>query len=446
MFWQCVTVAVVNVHGAGAPVERNQTLPEGLRNFRSIKPARHHCPFFPPADQLPTMSTESRHWELDALRGLMLVLMTVTHLPTRLSEPLGQPFGYVSAAEGFVLLSAFMAGAVYGKTYQHKGVEPMKSAFFNRALKLYACQLALLMFAFTIIAGLALLGREDAVLGLLAFNLKQPWVALASASLLLYNPALLDILPIYIVFLLLSPIVLMHGMERGWGQVLAISGLVWLGAQFGLGPALYGVITGWFDMPIRYHDMGSFETLAWQFLWVIGLWLGATQNQPGTAPLAFPRPVLLMALVMALCSFLWRHAVGQSPLPGYSLINQLFSKWYLGPLRLINLLALVVLVVHFGPWLKQRLPRVRALEGMGRAALPVFCAHLVVALLALALFGASRPDRPLAVDLLILFAGFYTLHAVARVSLLLDRRRADSKHASRPRIHRKPSGEGLKAG
>ncbi len=54
-----------------------------------------------------------RYWEIDALRGLMLVLMTVTHLPTRLTDPLGQPFGFVSAAEGFVLLSAFVAGLVY---------------------------------------------------------------------------------------------------------------------------------------------------------------------------------------------------------------------------------------------------------------------------------------------------------------------------------------------
>jgi hypothetical protein len=28
-------------------------------------------------------------------------------------DPVGQPFGYVSAAEGFVLLSAFVAGLVY---------------------------------------------------------------------------------------------------------------------------------------------------------------------------------------------------------------------------------------------------------------------------------------------------------------------------------------------
>ena len=60
-----------------------------------------------------------RLWELDALRGLMLVLMTLTHLPTRLTTPTGQPFGYVSAAEGFVLLSAFMAGMVYSLSLIH---------------------------------------------------------------------------------------------------------------------------------------------------------------------------------------------------------------------------------------------------------------------------------------------------------------------------------------
>ena len=55
----------------------------------------------------------TRRWELDALRGLMLVLMTLTHLPTRVADPLGQPLGHVSAAEGFVMLSGYMAGMVY---------------------------------------------------------------------------------------------------------------------------------------------------------------------------------------------------------------------------------------------------------------------------------------------------------------------------------------------
>ena len=47
----------------------------------------------------------TRRAELDALRGLLLVLMTITHLPTRYSVYSSQIFGFVSAAEGFVFLS-----------------------------------------------------------------------------------------------------------------------------------------------------------------------------------------------------------------------------------------------------------------------------------------------------------------------------------------------------
>lgn len=63
------------------------------------------------------MSQNDRQWELDAMRGLMLVLMTLTHLPTKLADPLGQPLGYVSAAEGFVLLSACRAGPDHTPTH-----------------------------------------------------------------------------------------------------------------------------------------------------------------------------------------------------------------------------------------------------------------------------------------------------------------------------------------
>lgn len=370
------------------------------------------------------MSTDNRRWELDALRGLMLVLMTLTHFPTRLSDPFGQPFGFVSAAEGFVLLSAYMAGLVYSTTARSKGDEPMKSAFFNRAVKLYACQLALLLFAFTLIAGIAVIGREDAITGLLGFYLERPVVAMVSASLLLYNPALLDILPIYIVFMLLSPIVLLHGMEHGWRGLMALSLLLWLGAQFGLGPAVHHALTGWFDMPLQYQDMGAFSLFGWQFLWVLGLWMGASHSEPGAQKTRFPQWMVLIVLIFAISAFLWRHAVGQTPLPGHAGINLMFDKWHLGPMRLINVLALMLLLMHFAPWLKRVLPRVPVLETLGRAALPVFCAHLVAALLALALFGSARPDRPLSVDLLILFAGFYALYAVARFTLARDARKA----------------------
>src|SRR5690606_5744595 len=136
----------------------------------------------------------------------------------------------------------------------------------SRALKIYACQLALLGFAFTVIAGLALLGREPAVTDLLAFFFEQPLKATLSAALLVYSPALLDILPIYVVFMLVSPLLIMHGRQGAWGWMLGLSLALWFGAQFGLGPWLYEALARRVALPVRYADMGAFEILAWQFL------------------------------------------------------------------------------------------------------------------------------------------------------------------------------------
>jgi hypothetical protein len=54
-----------------------------------------------------------RRIELDAARGVMLVWMTLTHLPTMVSTYSNQPFGFVSGAEGFMFLSALFTGRIY---------------------------------------------------------------------------------------------------------------------------------------------------------------------------------------------------------------------------------------------------------------------------------------------------------------------------------------------
>ena len=64
----------------------------------------------------------TRRLDIDALRGLMLVLMTFTHLPTRFASPFGQPLGFVSSAEGFVFLSAFMCGWIYSERAKRDGL------------------------------------------------------------------------------------------------------------------------------------------------------------------------------------------------------------------------------------------------------------------------------------------------------------------------------------
>ena len=207
--------------------------------------------------------------ELDALRGLMLVLMTLTHLPTRLSSPLGQPFGYVSAAEGFVLLSAYMAGLVYGRTAQKHGIDAMASAFWRRAFKVYACHVAILLFLFTVIAFVGLKVEQDAVKNLMSFYLDQPGAAFLTGTTLLYKPPLLDILPMYVLFMLASPWLMGYGLRRGWGGVMALSIGLWVLAQFGLGQWVYDWTIGAVGGRLPFNETGSFAVFAWQFLWVM---------------------------------------------------------------------------------------------------------------------------------------------------------------------------------
>ena len=104
------------------------------------------------------------------------------------------------------------------------------------------------------------------------------------------------------------------------------------------------------------------------------------------------------------------------------MLNLLFDKWLLGPLRLLDLIALGIVTVAFGPWLAGHMPRQRWLETMGAASLPVFCAHLVVVLLALTFFGGDPLSKPWWLDALLLIGCFAVLYGVAVISGWLDER------------------------
>jgi len=369
----------------------------------------------------------TRRWELDALRGLMLVLMVLTHLPTRVAVPLGQPFGFVSAAEGFVMLSAYTAGIVYTLRARRDGERTMREAFLRRALKVYACQAALLAFLFTVVAFIDMLVHGVDIDNLISFYRQAPATALLGAALLLYNPPLLDILPMYILFMLASPVLLLHGMHQGWAGILTGSIALWCGSQFGLGGWLYGQVVAFTGLPVPVDQTGSFAPLAWQFLWVLGLWMGSTGVTRNTATRPFPRAMVTAAAGYAMVCLVWRHAVGQVPFGDHPALNLLFDKWHLGPLRMLDFLALTLLTVHFGPWLKSHVPRLRFLEVFGAASLTVFCCHLVLVLTALALVGEAKPERPLWMDGSILVTSFAVLYGVARGQQWFARRALTSR-------------------
>lgn len=366
----------------------------------------------------------ARHTGLDVLRGLMLVLMTVTHIPTSVGGMFGQPFGFVSAAEGFVLLSGFIAGMVFSRRLDRFGPDAMRTALQKRAMQIYLCHVALLIFLFTIVAGTGVALQQAAVTNMLGFFLDRPLSALLGGLLLLYRPPLLDILPMYALFLLVTPFLLAFGARGGWSLLLGSSVALWLCAQFGLGALAYQALGTLLHVPVPLEATGAFVLPAWQLLWVTGLWLGARHSENDSPLRQIPTALIGVAVVTATLFFAWRHMIGQTPLPDLPAANHLFDKWQLGPLRLLNVTALVLCVARFGPALLQWLPATRFLEKLGMASLPVFCAHLALALIVLALLG-SGGAYPLWLDLAVLGASFALLHHIAGISIA---RRAAASH------------------
>jgi len=381
-----------------------------------------------PGKTAKTRKPRARRWELDALRGLMLVLMLSTHLPTQYSVPFGQPFGFVSAAEGFVALSAYMAGMIYTQRSQREGLAAMHHAFFRRALVVYSCQAACLLFLFSVIAFLGVTLEQHAVSDLMWFYLQEPVTAFWSSLLLIYNPPLLDILPLYVIFMLISPAVLVYGLKRGWTGILVVSGALWFLSLFGLSRWVYDLTYAITGLTVPYKETGAFETFSWQLLWIFGLWMGARHAcVPREQRGSFPKWVVWGSIAVVATFFVWRHITGQSPFADGNPINYLFDKWHLGPFRLLDFFAMVVLLIHFEAWLKKYIPRPHWLETMGAASLPVFCAHLVIVLLALALVGASTPERPAWIDPALYVVSIVILYWVARAVLAFEAYEAERK-------------------
>src|ERR1700692_2951909 len=125
--------------------------------------------------------------ELDALRGLMLLWITGTHLPTILSTYVNQPFGYFAATEGFIFLSALFTGRIYFQIAERESYRAMCDKLLMRAGRLYCYQFLLLAFAFLIEAPLAAHGNRPAVHNLLDFYFSAGRIhAFTDAALMIY--------------------------------------------------------------------------------------------------------------------------------------------------------------------------------------------------------------------------------------------------------------------
>lgn len=371
------------------------------------------------------VSNPKRLVELDALRGLMLVWITLTHLPTHVSKYVNQPIGFVGATEGFIFLSALFTGLIYFRIAERDGLLAMCSKLWTRAGRLYCYHLSLLLFAFLVGARIATRSYRPALHNLLDFYFAAGRTrAFIDAALMLYRPPLLDILPIYIIFLVLTPFSMAVGRRFGWGYVLGGGFLLWLFAQFGFRGFVHQELMRTFGLHIPLNEMGAFDLWAWQFWWVVGLYIG-TRWAKGDLHLNWIRQMTVPAAIVAAFFLVLRYseAAGLLQLGRFAV---LLNKWDFGVGRIIDAAALATLVIRFQPTLKPL--AVRPLILLGQSSLEVFCVQLFCVFVAL----AALRGEPVLTGWKAAASIFMSLSAMLITGKLMANRRARKAHPTTP--------------
>ena len=244
----------------------------------------------------PAIPTE-RDLRLDLFRGLALWLIFLDHIPTNIvSWVTIRNYGFSDATEIFIFISGYTAAFVYGRSMRERGFVVSSARILKRAWQIYVAHIFLFAIYMAEIAYLSasfenpLFAEEMNVLDFL----KNPDVTIIQALLLKFKPANMDVLPLYIVLLLLFPPIL-------W--LLMRNAVVALAASL----LLYSLTwhLGW-NIPSYPTGHWWFNPFAWQLLFVFGAWcaLGGAQRlsrvlaSPVTLWVAIGYLVFALAVVM----------------------------------------------------------------------------------------------------------------------------------------------------
>jgi hypothetical protein len=350
--------------------------------------------------------------EFDVLRGVLLLMMSVDHSPSSLRRFTDQPLGFFSTAECFVFVSAFLAGMLFRKRAEKLGFAAARSSTIHRARRIYWAHLVTLAFAFVL--GSFFLSELPGIRNMLDHYLMDPWAAIAGSLTLLFRPPLMDILPMYVLFSFLTPAAFAAAQRWGWKTVLLVSFSGWAIAQTQVREIL---VTESKDLP--FVQLGPFDLLAWQLLWVGGLFIGQRFLENKSL---LPTPHLLRPLLFlsAMAFLLWRW-VSIASGPDSLTQTWLFDKWHLGPLRLINFALAASVTATFLKYLNRWEGPLRPLSLIGRHMLPVFCSQICLSVVLIGRTESGLTIEPITSLLVIcqlltapLFAWFLEWRLVAQ--------------------------------
>ena len=348
-----------------------------------------------------------RDLRVDFFRGLALWWIFVDHIPDNWVAQFSlRNFAFCDSTEVFVLLAGYAGGLVYGRAMDRSGWLFGAADVLKRAWTLYIAHIFLfVVFSAQVSYSATALDRSDYLEEIgLDVMADAPYRAMLEALTLHFQPAYLNILPMYIALLTLFAFVL--PLLR-WPVVLGT-----------LSFALYAAarMTG-LNLPSWTGGGWYFNPFAWQLLFMLGAILA---YQPG----ARPRPTRVLDIacgVFVVVSALLIQVVLPHPelaalLPGrIGRVMLSIDKEALHPLRLVSILSLTWLVSRLVPptakWLQNRVARVFVL--MGQHSLAVFCSGIFLSFLGRL---AMEDQGGWLVEGLVNLCGFAALWAVAALS------------------------------
>jgi hypothetical protein len=353
----------------------------------------------------------SRDLRLDFFRGLALIFIFIDHIPENiLSFFTIQAVEFFDAAEVFIFISGYTAALVYGQTLVSQGTLYATARILGRAWQLYVAHIFLfVMFiaevSYTVTTFNNPMYNDEMRVG---DFLNEPHVAIVKALLLEFQPTFLDILPLYILLLVIFPVVLVGMRSRPLIVLLPSFVLYFIVQATNLSVPAYPEGHVWY-----------FNPLAWQFVFIAGAALGFPRRHDRRWS-RWARAVLPLAAVVVAAGFVvklsWTiHGIWDS-FPGL-LLKELWpvNKNNLSPIRVIPFFAAVAVVAAAVPAnaATLRSPAAKPLVLCGQQSLEIFC--LGILLSALGHFVLSEYDSAISIQLLVNLAGILVMCLTARM-------------------------------
>ncbi len=355
-----------------------------------------------------------RDLRLDFFRGIGLWMCFLDHVPHDVVAWLTlRNYGFSDAAEFFVFISGYLIGWIHAPIVRGGLWLSSAKRLWTRTAQLYVAHIMLFLIFTAQIARTArkfdnpMYENEMNV-----FNfLQHPDILIGQALTLRYKPVNLDVLPLYVALVAISPLVLWCLIRR---PNLTLAGSV----------ILY-ILSRYFDWNLPSYPAGAtwyFDPLCWQMLFVLAMWCGAGGVDKIRSILQ-TKLVLAIAAAWLLFAFLivmtW-HAPWLEALVPKWMIKAIYpiDKTDLDMLRFTHFLALATIVTYFVPrnWSMLRTKWVDPLLVCGRHSLPIFC--LGVFLSFSAHWILTQYSKGVFAQLLVSVAGMVIMTAVAYV---LDR-------------------------